>query len=332
MKKLLYFGLIVFVFTSCKHNRLDVDVSELDAPFNIVRFENTVFDTVNMKKEIAEVYSQYPDFVNLYTQEIIKVGNYSDENFWDDFSKFYSDSVILQVADSVLLKFNEFSEIHNNMQSGFKHLKYYFPEVEVPNVFTFISGFNQSVIIADSLIGVNLDKYLGRDCIFYEYLGVPFYKRLNMYPEKIVPDMFYAYASAEFGVVLSADNLLSNMIQQGKMIYFTEAMLPSVSDSVLIGYTGNQLNWCNNNEAAMWAYLAEKKLLYSSNRFVLQKYIFDSPSTNAFGSNSPGRTGVWLGWQIVRSYMNQNETITLTELMNNSNYQEILSQSGYYPD
>jgi uncharacterized protein YjaZ len=44
---------------------------------------------------------------------------------------------------------------------------------------------------------------------------------------------------------------------------------------------------------------------------------------------SPGRIGVWLGWQIVRSYMNNNE-VTLQQLLQ-TNAEEIFNKSKYKP-
>jgi hypothetical protein len=228
--------------------------------------------------------------------------------------------------------FSNFELINDQITSGFKHLKYYFPEKEVPQLFTYISGFNQSIVLAQDFIGINLDKYMGADCIFYQYLGIPQYKIKKMYPEKIVSDLFYAWAITEFPRNDPVDNLLSISIYQGKLIYFSEAMNPEMPDSILIGYSQQQLEWCSKNEGLMWAYLAENKLLYSVERLDLQKFIGDAPFTNTFSRKSPGRTGVWLGWQIVRSYMDNNPTVTIQELMNNNNAQELLSKSKYFPN
>jgi len=163
-------------------------------------------------------------------------------------------------------------------------------------------------------------------------LGIPKYKTQNMVPQKIVPDVFYAWAITEFPFNENTNNLLSNMVYQGKLLYFTEAMNPNLPDSIIIGYTSQQLNWCKQNEANMWAYLAEKRLLYNSERLELRKYIGDGPFTNTFSHESPGRTGVWLGWQIVRSYMNKNHSTSLNDLMEMNNAQEILNNSAYFPE
>ena len=45
---------------------------------------------------------------------------------------------------------------------------------------------------------------------------------------------------------------------------------------------------------------------------------------------SPGRLGYWVGFQIVNQYMN-NKSVSLQELMKNTNSQEILLKSKYNP-
>jgi uncharacterized protein YjaZ len=81
----------------------------------------------------------------------------------------------------------------------------------------------------------------------------------------------------------------------------------------------------------MWTYLAEHKMLFTTDRMSIKRFIDDGPYTATFSEESPARTGVWLGWQIVRSYMKKNKEMKLSDLMSNTDYQSILNQSGYQP-
>jgi hypothetical protein len=62
----------------------------------------------------------------------------------------------------------------------------------------------------------------------------------------------------------------------------------------------------------------------------LQKFIGDAPFTYAFGKESPGRAAVWLGWQIVKAYA-ENNNLKVKTLMNENDYQKILNKSEYKP-
>ncbi|MNL23930.1 hypothetical protein D3C87_1453440 [compost metagenome] len=46
-------------------------------------------------------------------------------------------------------------------------------------------------------------------------------------------------------------------------------------------------------------------------------------------NDSPGRVGAWIGWQMVRSYM-KNNNVTLPELLKTDN-KEIFEKSKYKP-
>ena len=48
-------------------------------------------------------------------------------------------------------------------------------------------------------------------------------------------------------------------------------------------------------------------------------------------NKSPGRIAYWLGWKIVYEYIENNKNLTLEQLMQNTDAQQILQQSGYKP-
>lgn len=335
MKRILILLLPGFMLlAACQPNRLKVDVSNIELQLNVHRFDQAVFQ--NSPAELADLLKQHntwdSHFVESYFMDIVRIGDPADTFFASNLQLFMTDTVIVQVAAKVLDVFSDYSELAGQLEDGFRHFHHYFPALPVPDIYTCITGFNQSLFIADEWMAISLDNYLGSDCVFYQYLGIPQYKINNMYPEKMVSDLFYALGMTTFQAEGEAENLLAAMIREGKMHYFTEAMCPDMPDSVVIGFTKAQLDWCKANEAGMWSYWAEHKLLYNMERLTLQKYIADAPFTNTFASESPGRTGAWVGWQIVRSYMNKHPEISLETLMNLHDPQEILNHSGYFPE
>lgn len=332
--KIVTLIVLIFFLNSCKHKRLDVNVSDVAINWESHHFEKIMFEDEPyiVPSKIYELYPDYSTFIDVYTEMILQIGGIDYEFFESNLISFLSDTVIIQVADTVLNTFDDMTEIEDDLKEGFKHYQYYFPEKMIPDVYTYISGFNESIVVSETFIGVSLDKYLGADCPFYQYLGIPKFKIENMYPEKIVPDVFYAWALTEYPYQDSIDNLLSHMIYQGKLMYFTEAMNPDCPDSVLIGYSSIKLDWCKTNEELMWSYLVDKKLIYTLERLDIRKFIGDAPFTNVFTDISPGRTGVWIGWQIVRSFMDNHRDVSLEQLMKMNDAQFLLSQSKYYPN
>ena len=332
--KYLSFIVLIVLFISCKRDKLNINVSNIEVTTATTRVDKLLFekDQTTYASNLEKIKNDHRTFFDIYSNYVLKIGTFDSPGFETYLKTFVSDSVISRVADSVKFVFNDFSKTEKQISDGFKHYKSYFPYKPIPAVYTFISGFNQSVITGDSVIGIGLDKYLGADCIFYTYLGIPQYKSAKMTPQRIVPDLFYAIFITEFPYRDSIDNLLSNMIYQGKALYFVEAMCPSLPDSIIAGYSPKQMKWCKQNEASMWTFLVEQKQLYDIERLTLQRYTGDAPFTNTFSNESPGKTGNWIGWRIVQSFMKKNPEVTLPQLLQMKNAQEILSRSGYFPE
>ncbi|MDA3817321.1 MAG: hypothetical protein PF486_08085 [Prolixibacteraceae bacterium] len=332
--KYLWIFLLAVAFYSCNTDPLKIDVSDIEINTAFYRIDSILYgnkpDVVHDK--LQSMYSKHQSFLDVYTENILQLGKVGSPALKKNLQMFLNDTVYSQVGDAIIKRFADFEPIKERFTEGFKHYNYYFPEEDIPAIYAYPSGFNQSLVVADDFIGIGLDKYLGRGCIFYKYLGIPQFKIENMYPMRMVPEAFYALAVTQYPFSDENDNLLANMIHEGKLIYFAEAMLPETPDSVIIGYSQKQLEWCKTKEATMWTYLIENKLLYTSDRLEIRKYINDAPFTNTFTNESPGRTGVWLGWQIIHSFMKNNEEISLIQLMKIDDAQEILSQSGFFPE
>lgn len=335
VKLLLHIPLFGILLLSCKPNPLKLDISNIKTNVEVVRFDNELFkaDTSQLSTSVAEISNKYPEFFNLFTYKIIRIGGIGDEPFLNLMKQFLTDTLITNINKLVESEFSDFPKMEKQLQKSFKYFQYHFPDKALPTIYAYTSGFNQSVVTAENIIGISLDKYLGRDCPYYQNLNsTPQYKILNMHKDKIVSDVAYAWGVTEFEHTNTATNLLGNMIHQGKIMYFVDALLPEEEDSLKIGYSEIQLEWCKSNEAQMWSQLIEHKMLYSNKRMDIIRYTNPSPTTSGFPLESPGRTGVWIGWQIVRKYMKKHPEITLPELMNNSDYQQILNDSEYLPE
>ena len=335
LKRIIFALFLAVLFFSCKPNPLKVNISDINTDIEVIRFDKKLFSIQpeNALNKITELSNTHPDFLNLFTYRIIRIGGIGDEGFKESLLGFTTDTMIQNVKVLVEEEFADFSKIEKQLNKAFKYFQYHFPEKELPTIYVYVSGFNQSVVTAENIIGISLDKYLGRECSYYQQLSTtPQYKIRNMHKDKIASDVAYAWGITEFDETNKATNLMGNIIHQGKLMYFVDALMPKTPDSLKIGYTTKQLEFCENNEARMWNYLIEKKMLFSSKRMDIVRYINDGPTTSGYPLESPGRAGVWIGWQIVRQYMKKHPEITLPELMHNSDYQKILNDSEYFPE
>ncbi len=319
------------LIVACHTNPLKINVSNIALKAEVKHLDEDLFAAKeHFTKKLPSVEEKYKEFFTIFTYQMIRIGGKDSVSYLPQLNSFLNDSVIIDAKNQVdqLIDRNKLEE---DFTQALKHYNYYFPQKTVPSVYTCVSGFNQSVVVSLDLIGVSLDKYLGDKCQYYKQLGLAEYKIRNMHPGKIVPDAMYAWGLTEYPISSKADKLIEHMIYKGKMMYFVDAMMPELADTIKIGFSKMQLEFCEISEQGMWTFLAEQNMLFSTKRMDIKRYVDDGPYTSSFTADSPGRVGVWLGWQIVKAYMKKNPDVTLAQLMVNEDYMGILNHSGYSP-
>lgn len=334
MYKVILLLPLVIILGCCQTNPSKVNVSNIDLKLDIKRLDHDIFSitTGNAQVTIPRLEQKYGSFFKAYNENVLALGNPSDPLYFTYLNTFLQDSTRIASHLKIDSLYQDLTVIQQKLEDGFRHYKYHFPDKFIPQIITIISGFNQSVVMTENAVGISLDNYLGEDCPFYKMLGLPAFKRDNMHSAKIPTDVLYAWAVSEFEFDESNNNLLSNMVYQGKLIYFLDAMFPDEPDHLKIGFRPEKLEWCTKNEAGMWSYLIEQKLLFNSDRMNIVRFINPAPFTSCFTTESPGRTGIWIGWQIVRNYMKKNPGVSLSGLLADNDYQKILNESGYSPE
>lgn len=327
--------LLLVTLAGCNRDPLDVDISGSSLEVEMQRLDRDLFnlDTDTIDRAVDVLYEKYGDLFDVFNVHVINIGPASQRYYGSYLSMFVHDPNNREVYEYTGEVFTGavMEGIEAELTDGFRRFLYHFPDSVVPQVTGYVSRFNHKLFTVGQHIGVGLDQYLGRDCDYYDMLGTPRYMQRNMHPGKIPPDVFHVWATALFPFNDSADNVLNRMIYGGMMLYFTDAMLPRMADSLKIGFTPGQMKFCRNNEAQMWAYLVEHDLLFSTDPLEIRKLTEDAPTTYYFPSESPGRAAVWIGWQIVREYARRNPGLSVAEIMTITDYQAILRGSRYSP-
>jgi hypothetical protein len=335
------FGVILFLslalpaMISCKMNRYKVNTSSVDVKIEIKRLENDLFtlDPDEIPEKVPYLKTRYNGFLQLFSY-VINTGDINDSSFSDFLIRFCTDKQNNDVYNLTMKLYPDLKVIETDLQEAFRHYLYYFPGRSVPGVFTCLTGFNNSIITGDSVLGISLDRYLGADCEYYPRLEIYKYIAVRMTRENIVPDCMYSWGASEWDfstVKYAADNVLSEIIHYGKLKYFEKCMLPEITDEIIFGFTTDQMKFCRNNESQMWQYLIEHDLLFNSDQFIIRKLTGEAPFTSYFTNESPGRAAIWLGFRIVESYMMKTPGINIEELMKTTDVQGILEKAKYSP-
>jgi gliding motility-associated lipoprotein GldB len=319
MKKSIFIAvLILSIFYGCNTtDKVEAEISKINADVRVSRFdrefaEAKVTDLPKLKEAYPFLFpSQYPDSI------------------W---AAKMQDSIQMELFNEVGQAFPDFIDQKQDLEALFQHIKYYFPEFKVPHVITLTSevDYNNRVILADTLLLVGLDNYLGPEHRFYtdiqDYIAAGLDKKFMVsdvadnFAKKVVPK-------------LNDRTLLSEMIYYGKILYLKDQLITSAPDAIIMGYSQEQLEWALANEEPIWRNFIEQEHLYSTDRELQLRFIHPAPFSK-FGlelidNESPGRIGQYIGWQIVSAFMNKNE-ITVQQLLKIP-AEEIFKKSSFKP-
>ncbi|MBU0489564.1 MAG: hypothetical protein KKA07_07030 [Bacteroidetes bacterium] len=318
---------------SCGGNKLDVDVSEVQIDFKTARLEKDIFLTQpDALEDSIPVWNQkYGEFLQVYSENVILSGDPTDSLFIFHLFRFRNDPNMNLIFNDCMNAYPDIADIAEGVDDGMRHYRYYYSDTEIPSFYSCISGFNYPIITTENAIAVCLDMYLGDEYEPYQQFGLPKYQISKFRKENIVPDVLKAFIYTKNPYNFNTNDLVSQMIYNGRILYMLDALAPQMSDSLKCGYTSSQWEWCIANEASMWAFYLDKKLLFSTNTAENNKFLNPAPFTSAFSRQSPGEAGIWTGWQIVRAFMERNADITIPELMKIEDAHMIFNKSKYKP-
>jgi len=316
--------LAAIFFSSCRQ--------QPETPVKIVRMEQSLFTIPidSIPASIPRLVQQYGELFDLYSRRIICIGSPKDTKYPDELTRFLTDSYMYRAYKRVTEVYPNLKDIETGMNKAFSNYRKEFPDRIVPSVYTLISGFNESIIVTDTILAIALDRYLGKDEDMYFRMDLPNYMRQVMDRKYVVADCMKYWLSTEFPYNDSIDNVLNNILYEGKIIYALHRLLPAMPDSLMFGFTPDQMRWCRNNTAQMWTFLVEQRMLYSTDYLTINKLVGPGPFCPLFTRESPGRAAVWLGYQIIVSYMKRNN-VTLEALLEDNDYGQILEKARFRP-
>ena len=328
--KIIVLLVIPLLFTQC--HLLNKDKSE---PITIQRFEQDFYslDTTDFVLSVQDLAASYPDFWPVFVEGVLNIA--SDHRDVDSYLlmlyEFRSHPSMIGLYDSIQYHYPDLSTYEQGFQSAFKEYKKHYPKETTPEVVSFISEFGNKAILYDHGIGISLDMFLGPQYPFYGGIGIPNYMYQHFVGEQILPNAMRVLAEDHAWIPNDRGTMLDRIIYEGKKLYFAQKMLKHTPSHQIIELTAEQYDWCTQNEANIWAHFIETNILFSEKYTEYNRYIDPSPTTYGMPPEAPGRTGIWVGWQIVNAYMAKKSGVSLDKLMQEPDSRKILEDSGYRP-
>ena len=314
----IYLALLtaILFFGCAKDSGIEKNINAVPITVEILRFDK-VFGTAHLN-DLPDLKRSYPIFFPKHFHDTI----------WE---MKMNDSLTQQLYVEVMKKYWSERKLKADLEGLFKHIKYYFSNFKTPNVVTANSDvdYRNKIFISDDMLVISLDNYLGSDHFFYE--GIPSYVVENMKESQIISDVASIY-SQMYAPKIQSRTFLAQMIYYGRILYLKDLWLPNASDEVKIGYSQEKLKWIQENETEVWRNFVENEYLYSTNPKLVSRFIDPAPFSKFYleiDNDSPGMVGRFIGWQIVKSYMDKNN-VGLDKLLTISE-EEIFKKSKYKP-
>ena len=326
-----FFLLFSLFFSSCKKDEPIPDVSKVKINLPIVRFDSLLYqtDSADIPAFYQKLTKEHHDFLEGYIHVMVSPGTKVTDTV--DFLLAMKNPGLYKLYDTTQMIIGDFSKQRKDLTQAFKYVNYYFPKRPLPTYYTYISQFGVGgFTYGDAVLGTSLDFHLGKDFPYYDPMIFPNYIKRWMDAEHIVPDAMRVYANDLVGEV-QGEQFLDYIISNGKVLYLLDHFLPTTPDSIFLDYTSEQTKWCEENEFNMWSHFVHEDLLYSTKQKDFRKLINPSPTSSGMPAEAPGRTGNYMGWQIIKAYMKNHPKVTLPELMEMKDSKKILQGSKYKP-
>ena len=338
---LLILGLSI-LWISCREDEKKPDIKNIPLSLSVENFHRDFFsmDTNNISTSVSQLNAKYPSLSEIFLYNILGLDSGSLRS---GISRFIQ--LTKPVYDTANVVFKDFNPVKKEFEKAFKYVKYYFPTYPAPRISTVIGPLDAMAqtsygytpdFLGPDFLAVSLQFYLGKnfsaynDPYFVENIA-PAYRSRRFSKEYIVPDAMMLVVDDIYPGQSKSKPLVEQMIERGKQWWLLDKFIPDAHDSLITGYTNEQLEWCLENEGMIWSYLVKNEDLNSLEPATLQIYIGESPFTQGFSQEySPGNLGQWIGWRIVEKYVSKHPDLSVDEIMK-TDPRKLLEGAKYKP-
>jgi hypothetical protein len=323
MKKILFLVLFTAAFAGCTDSDKP-DVSHVKKNTSFKRFDQAFFE-IDSNKQVF--YDHLPALRSAFPHFFMS----------NETSRFFylqrKEEMPTKLYAEVQAVLGDLEEENEALNDALKHVYHYFGSNKTYQPYTYISNldYDYPILLADSVIFVATDLYLGVECPYYA--GLPTYLRFYRQPSFMVRDIIESIALSK-SVKPKQERLIDDMVFHGKLLYFIHLMMPDVAPEIIVRYTSDDLAFCAKNEKSIWAYFIENNLLFDTSLDTKRRFVDTAPFSKfrtKFDNNTPGMIAKWVGYRLISSYAEKHPDMTIAELMQQGDTDKILKLSGYKP-
>lgn len=293
----------------------------------VMRYDKALMeiDTANIRTELYRLAQQYPLFLEGAdlddTINLIRIRNF----ICDPLSQ---------------LAYEKAKEVYENPEHPERSLEHrlgvifgrtgkIFPNFKSPTVYTYNSYFDfaNRIIYMDSILSIAIDLYTFDNEKYMTEMGVPRYISRRMNQEHLDADVAKVVLAHEIGE-RNGTRLLDYIVHDGKILYLMKKILPETPENILLGYSLEELEWCNEHEKEVWNFIVQRNLLFESNPSQFRHFVNEGPFNSQI-QGAPARINQYIGIKMIEKYMKKSGS-DINGLLK-ANADNILRTSQYKP-
>lgn len=311
------------VTASCSH------AEDEGAKVNVLRLDSifTVYPTLDSASRADVIAGHRPELTAF--MEVLEADTLSDRMMMA-WSQSLPAQIFGPMTDSAFVSLEDFEVrlgkiLHRAGKEGLK--------IPVRRYCAVAWGRSEAVLFNGETVFIALNHYLGPDSPAYG--DWPAYRRQNKRPEMMSYDIAEALVGTAYPYTAQEGqgNVLGRMIYEGALTEAKMRLVPDAMPAQAMGFTDRQLKDITDNRQLIWQKMVGEKMLYSTDEDLMDRLFALLPHSTPISPSAPGRTARFIGYEIVRSYLDKNPDTPLSTLLSPDFYNssETLRASGYTP-
>ncbi len=312
--------LAALLFARCGGGPGSIDPEGVEVDLPIGRLDRAIFETFGPggSGDDRTLRAEYGTFYTLYVEDILQAAPVDDPRLPLALGGFAGNPDWRSTQEAAEATLGDLSGQRKDFEEAFARLKAVFPDRITPRLVAYNSGYNYGIYPTDSVLGFGVEWFIGAD---HPVIGMlaperfPRYLKDRMRPELLVPSVVKGWLMVHYMPETTGDDLLTHLVQTGKAMALLDVLLPDTPSDLKFAFTQEQLSWCEANEFRMWRELVDNELLFSDSFEDIGRIMNDGPFTPGFPRESPGHVGEWIGWRMVRAYLDQHPDTSWPDLL-----------------
>ena len=217
--------LLMLICFGCQWQLKPSSGGAADNALSIQRFDRieSLYLTTGDFAALQQMNTYFPMQTRMLIEDVLQLGKVNDPAINTKFLFFFQDSTLQHMLSDVQQQYAEMDDVSEELSRAFTRLQEHLPDMEMPDVYTQIGSFDQSIIVGNNSLGISLDKYLGSDYPFY----VAHYsasQRRMMTRQMIVPDCLSFYILSLFPISHSSQQQARDL-HMGKIQWVVNSIL-----------------------------------------------------------------------------------------------------------